>query len=316
MSILLAVGDAADTTQWWDHWQFFSAGAFALFAFLTRGSEESTPAGRDPHGPAAGRVAAETEHNNAMASVLFAAAVTMLAWGLGGGGVGLIVGLVAMGFAATSFKREDAADEAVQGYTLAEEQWRRQQEIAAQNPVAQPDPYAHLRHLPIDLAPPPAPVVQQAPEPHYTPEQAAQLYRDQQATGGWAPRPGSAIAAVMSISGQPDPAQQAVLKVGRDLGWGRVITTETGKVWESWVSCVHVVEVDGGDAKLILRVTHASVDEDTIRKALPSLLRALKVRDGEVNRDINSGALVLTVTNEKSANPAAQTDLPVDPNWS
>lgn len=308
---------AADTSQWWDHWQFFSAAAFLLFAFLTRGSEESTPAGRDPNGPAAGRVAAQAEHNNSMSAVLFAAAVTMLAWGLAGGGIGLIVGVVAAGFAATSFKKSDHAEEAVAGYDLAEEQWRRQQEIAAQNPVAQADPYAHLRHLPIDLVPPPAPVVQAVPESQLTMDQAAELARRQQATGGWAPRSGSAIAAVMSISGQPDPAQTAVLKVGRDLGWGSVFTDESGeKVWEPWVHCVHVVEVGGGDARLVLQVMHASIDESTIRKALPSLLRALKVRDGEVHRDVASGALVLTVTNTKPADPAAETDLPIDPNWS
>ncbi|ULP48057.1 hypothetical protein [Mycolicibacter virginiensis] len=316
MSALLAVGDVADATSLLDRWQLFSAGAFLVLAFLVRGSEESTPADRDPHGPVAGRVAAQTEHNNSMASVLFAAAVTMLAWGLAGGGVGLIVGVAAGGFAATSFKRSDHAEEAVAGYDLAEQQWRRDQQIAAQNPIQPPDPYAHLRHLPIDLVPPPEPVVQAVPEPHLNPEQAAQLYRLQQATGGWEPRSGSAIAAVMSIDGQPDPAQAAILKVGRDLGWGRVITGEAGQRWEPWVHLVHVREINGGDAELVLQITHASIDEDTMRKHLPALLRALKVRDGQVDRDIHSGALVLTVTNEKPAAPAAETGDGFDPNWS
>lgn len=317
MNVLLAVGDAADATSIWDRWQLFVGAFFFLYGLiLSAGGSDSAPAGRDPAGPAAGRVAAEEEGSRSYAATLFAAAAVMLAWGLGGGGIALLVGIPAGIWMVSSFTRSDHAEEAMGGYSLAEEQWRRQQEIAAQNPIQPPDPYAHLRHLPIDLVPPPEPVVQQVPEPHYTPDQAAELYRDQMATGGWAPRSGSAIAAVMSIDGQPDPAQAAILKVGRDLGWGRVISGEAGQRWEQWVSCVHVVELNGGDAKLVLNVTHSSIDEATIRKHLPALLRALKVRDGEVHRDINSGALVLTVTNEKPAEPVADADLPVDPNWS
>lgn len=313
-----AAGEAAgDTSQWWDHWQFLSAGALFLFAFLVRGSDDETPADRDPNGPAAGRVAAQIQHNNASSAVLFAAAVTMLAWGLGGGGIALLVAVPAGIWMAASFKSSDSAEEAMGGYGIAEQQWRRDLQQAQMNPIAQPDPYAHLRHLPIDLVPPPEPVVQAVPEPHYTPEQAAKLYRDQLSRGGWAPRPGSAIAAVMGIDGQPGPAQEAVLKVGRDLGWGQVITDEAGQqLWEPWVRCVHVVEISGGDARLFLQVTHASIDESTIRKHLPALLRALKVLAGEIDRDIASGALVLHVTNEKPAAPATDAGPTIDPNWS
>ena len=63
-------------------------------------------------------------------------------------------------------------------------------------------------------------------------------------------------------------------------------------------------------------MTHASVTEETLRKALPALVRALKVRAGEVGRDIAGGGYTLTVTNQKPAAPAADADLPVDPNWS
>lgn len=314
-----ALGDAANTTTTiWDHWQLLSAAFFFVYGLiLSVGGSDSAPADRDPAGPAAGRIAAEDEQGKSYASTCFAAAATMLAWGLGGGGLALLVGIPAGIWMVSSFKSSDSAEEAIAGYGIAEQQWRRDQLIAEQNPIQPPDPYAHLRHLPIDLVPPPAPVVQQVPEPHYSPEEAAKLYRDLQATGGWAPRPGSAIEALMGIDGQPGPAQAAVLKVGRDLGWGKVIADEAGQqVWESWVSCIHVVEVDGGDARLFLQVTHASITEDTIRKHLPALLQALKVRDGEVTRDVNSGALVLTVTNEIPAAPAADAGPQIDPNWS
>lgn len=318
MLSLIAAGDAANTTSWWDHWQLFSAGFFFVYGLiLSVGSGDSAPAGRDPNGPAAGRVVAEDEQGRSYAATLFAAAAVMLAWGLGGGGIALLVAIPAGIWMAASFKSSDSAEEAMGGYNLAEQQWRRDQQQAQMNPIAQPDPYAHLRHLPIDLVPPPEPVVQAVPEPHYTPEQAAKLYRDQLSRGGWAPRPGSAIAAVMGIDGQPGPAQEAVLKVGRDLGWGQVITDEAGQqLWEPWVRCVHVVEISGGDARLFLQVTHASIDESTIRKHLPALLRALKVLAGEIDRDIASGALVLHVTNEKPAAPATDAGPTIDPNWS
>nr|WP_046284131.1 hypothetical protein [Mycobacterium sp. UM_NZ2] len=316
MSALTAAGDAAAGTSLLDRWQLLSAGAFLLLAFLVRGSDESAPDGRDPNGPAAGRVAAQTEHNNAMSAVLFAAAATMLAWGLGGGGVGLIVGVVALGFAATSFKKSDVSEDAMGGYDLAEQQWRRDQQQAAQNPIRPPDPYAHLRHLPIDLVPPPAPVVVDVPEPILTPEQAAELYRQERDTGGWKPPAGSALAAVTSADGTIGPAFYAVDRVARDLGWGRVITGEDGERWEPWVRVTAVTATDAADAIITLQVSHAAITEDTIRKQLPALLQALKVRDGQVDRDIDSGTFTLTVTKNQPPTPAPNAGPQIDPNWS
>ena len=312
-----ASGDAANTTPWWDHWQLFSAAFFGIYGLILSGSSgDAAPAGRDPAGPAAGRVVAEDGQGRSYAATLFAASAVMLAWGLAGGGIALLVAVPAGIWMVSSFKKSDSSEEAAAGYQIAEQQWRRDQVIAQQNPIQPPDPYAHLRHLPIDLVPPPAPVVQQVPEPRLTPEQAAELYRAERDTGGWKPPAWSALAAVTSADGKIGPAFYAIDRVARDLGWGRPITGEDGESWEPWVRVTAVTATDAADAIITLQVSHASITEDTIRKQLPALLQALKVRDGQVDRDIDSGTFTLTVTKNKPASPAADAGPTIDPNWS
>ncbi|ULP45885.1 hypothetical protein [Mycolicibacter virginiensis] len=317
MSALTALGDPANTTTIWDRWQLLSAAFFFIYGLiLSVGGGDSAPAGRDPAGPAAGRIVAEDEQGRSYAATLFAASAVMLAWGLAGGGIALLVAIPAGIWMAASFKSSDSAEEAMGGYQIAEQQWRRDQQQAAQNPIAAPDPYAEWRGYGVDLPAPPAPVVVPVPEPHLTLEQARLLYLAEEETGGWKPPIGSALAAVTSIDGTIGPAWYAVDRVARDLGWATTVPVEGGQRWESWVQVTGVTATDAGDAVITLQVTHASVTEETLRKALPALVRALKVRAGEVGRDIAGGTLTLTVTNSKPAAPAADADLPVDPNWS
>ena len=224
-----AAGNAAAGTTIWDHWQFLSAAFFGVYGLiLSVGEGDSAPAGRDPAGPAAGRIAADESQGRSYAATLFAASAVMLAWGLAGGGIALLVGIPAVIWMVSSFKSSDHAEEAMGGYQIAEQQWRRDQQQAAQNPITPQDPYAEWRGYGVELPAPPPPVVVPVPEPHLSLEEARQLHLAEEETGGWKPPIGSALAAVTSIDGTIGPAHHAVDRVARDLGWGTAVPVEGG----------------------------------------------------------------------------------------
>lgn len=222
-------------------------------------------------------------------------------------GVPVVLGLV------IAMMRSELSEAAIAGHRLEAADWRADQ--AAAQPIPVPDPWAQYRDLNIPLPPQPDPIVPTIPEPRPSDEEAAARAAHEAETGGWHPVPGSAQEAVTSVSGNIAPAHAAVAKVARDLGWGVIQTTADGRVWIPWVEVAGVVTVGEEDAEIHLSITHSTVTESTIEKALPALVRALRVGHAVVGRDIASGTITLTVTNraEGFADPEAAAEAEWDP---
>ena len=68
------------------------------------------------------------------------------------------------------------------------------------------------------------------------------------------------------------------------------------RVFTPYVALQGVSYSPDGDADVRLTVSHATVDESTIAKALPALLRIWGCRDGEVRRE--GGSILVHATNK------------------
>ncbi|GAA4402595.1 hypothetical protein GCM10023147_43380 [Tsukamurella soli] len=145
--------------------------------------------------------------------------------------------------------------------------------------------------------------VQLPPEPQITLAQAHARGVGHAQTNGWAPPTGSALAALTDAAGGTGPAATALDGVARQLRWGTWTRNGDTQDWEPWVTLAGLrYNVAGhglGDAVLRLQIDHATLDEATVQRALPSLLRAWRCRSATVTRDVSSGLIEVAVTNTK-----------------
>lgn len=291
-----------------------AGGLLVLIAAMGLITASTTPAGRDPAGPAAQLVLARARRERAgsIAPGVLGGALLLAGLGVPFGGLATSeqVSIVAVGAAVAWLARRSAKrlDLPVVGYQLAESEYQHAvRERLAQAESAHRARYAELSSIGAEI-PPFDPTSVCVSEPHLTTEQAIALATDHSITGGFSAPEGSALAAVADVSGGPSIANARLHKVCVDLRWVAYTKNEiTGEpVPHHWADVVSVDPVGQGDARIVIATHNAGLGEEELTKKLPALLKAWRVRGATppiVQRDHSSGLLHVTVTNNSTASP-------------
>ncbi|GAA4676495.1 hypothetical protein [Gordonia humi] len=188
-------------------------------------------------------------------------------WGVSGAILGAFIGVPLVLIAAS---QDNKADHEVAGYRIAQQQYNAELDRVRQIPVVKPGQFDDLGlNIPQQVqpfTPPPAPVISR--------EEAYRLGR----SNGFTVPAGSAAASLLDQYGHDGPARAGLDRVVEQLGWGAWTTQGEDRVWQPYVTLQGVSYDPDGDADVRLTVSHATVDESTIAKALPALLRTWNVR--------------------------------------
>lgn len=256
-------------------------------AMAAKGSGEHTiPGGRDPNGPAAVAARANTAGEKSLGRVMLAAGCVLYAFAAWSMSATILVavpaGIIAAVGIASARKQATIAD----GAQHADRQYQQQVAAAHAEAAVQPGEFDDL-----GLRIPRSTQFTAPPEPVITPAEAQRLGE----SGGYTPVPGSAAALLLDRLGDDAPARKGLVTVTQQLGWGAWTGSGDERLWQPYVTLDGVSYHADGDADVYLQVSHASVDETKIEKALPALLRVWKCRDGSVSRD--GGRIKIFVTN-------------------
>lgn len=206
-------------------------------------------------------------------------------WGISGAILGALIGVPLVLIAASQGNK---ADHEVAGYTLAQQRYDAELDRVRQIPVVKPGQFDDLGlSIPQQVQPftPPAP-------PVISREEAHRLGK----SNGFVVPAGSAAAALLDEYGHDGPARAGLDRVVEQLSWGAWTAQGEDRVWQPYVTLQGVSYDPDGDVDVRLSIDHATVDESTIAKALPALLRTWNVRDGEVRRE--GGSVLVHVTNK------------------
>lgn len=134
------------------------------------------------------------------------------------------------------------------------------------------------------------------PEPQLSPEDAEKIGAWHAQTGGFIAPEGSAEAVLLDERGNVGPAAAGLAQVAEQLRWGTWTGQGDERAWTPYVTLDSIQYDEAGDCDVYLNISHASIDEGTISKALPALLRVWKCKDGNVSREVD-GRIKLEVTN-------------------
>lgn len=272
-----------------EHWYGWVAVLLILAGagLAAKGSgEHAVPAGRDPHGPAAVAARANTAGEKAFGWVMLAAGCTLYAFAAWSLSATILVavpaGVIAAIGIASARKQATIAD----GAQHADRKYQQRVAAAHAEAAAQPGEFDDLGlHIPRSTG------FTAPPEPVITPAEAQRLGE----SGGFTPVPGSAAALLLDRLGNDTPTREGLATVTQQLGWGAWSGSGDERIWQPHVTLDGVSYHPDGDADVHLQISHASVDETKIEKALPALLRVWKCNDGSVSRD--GGLIKIAVTN-------------------
>lgn len=256
-------------------------------ALAAKGSGDHTvPGDRNPEGPAAVAARANIAAEKSFGWVMLAAGCVLYAFAAWSLSATILVAVPAGIVAAIGIASSRKHSLAAAGAQHREREYQEQVAQARADAAAQPGEFDDLGlHIPntTQFTPPPEPVISH--------EEAQRLG----ASGGYTPVPGSATALLLDPLGNDAPAREGLATVAQQLGWGTWMTGGDERVFTPYVTLDGVSYHPDGDADVYLQISHASVDENRIEKALPALLLAWKCKDGTVSRD--GGRIKITVTN-------------------
>ncbi len=272
-----------------EHWYGWLAVLLVVAgaAMAAKGSGEHTvPEGRDPNGPAAVAARANTAGEKSLGWVMLATGCVLYAFAAWSLSATILVavpaGIVATIGIASARKQATIAS----GAQHADRKYQQQVAAARMEAAGQPGEFddlgLHISRSTQFTAP---------PEPVITPAEAQRLGE----SGGYTPVANSAAAVLLDRLGNDTPARDGLATVAQQLGWGAWAGSGDERVWEPYVTLDGVSYHPDGDADVRLAISHASVDENRIEKALPALLRTWGCRDGEVRRE--GGSVLIRVTN-------------------
>lgn len=272
-----------------DHWYGWLAVLLVVtgVALAAKGSgDHAVPGDRNPNGPAAVAARANTAGEKAFGWVMLAAGCTLYAFAAWSLSATILVAVPAGIVAAIGIASARKHTTAAAGAQHADRKYQEQVAQARADAAAQPGEFDDLGlRIPntTQFTPPPEPVISY--------EEAQRLG----ASGGYTPVPGSASALLLDELGNDRPARAGLDQVAHQLGWGTWTTGGDERVWTPYVTLDAVEYHPDGDADVYLQISHASVDETTITKALPALLRVWQCKDATASRD--GGRIKIAVTN-------------------
>ncbi|GAA4403893.1 hypothetical protein [Tsukamurella soli] len=240
------------------------------------------------------------------------AALPVAGFGLEGLGFAALGLLVAVPCWVAAARRSTYLSHADAGLNLAQREWAQAcdsaRAAAAQQAAQQAAPHDDLG---LGLTPEPV-RVQLPPEPQITLAQAHARGVGHAQTGGFSAPTGSAAAALLDQAGRTGPAAQGLDSAVRQLKLGSWNVDGDTRTWTPWITLAGVTYAADGDAVVRLELHHAGVDEASIQRMLPSLLRAWRCRSATVARDTDSGLIEVAVTNTK---PPAETRHTATEEW-
>lgn len=257
-------------------------------ALAAKGSGDHTvPGDRNPEGPAAVAARANIAAEKSFGWVMLAAGCVLYAFAAWSLSATILVAVPAGIVAAIGIASARKHTTAAAGAQHREREYQAQVEQARMEAASRPSEFDDLGlRIPntTQFTPPPEPVISH--------EEAQRLG----ASGGYTPVPGSATALLLDPLGNDTPAREGLATVAQQLGWGTWMTGGDERVFTPYVTLDGVSYHPDGDADVYLQISHASVDENRIEKALPALLLAWKCKDGTVSRD--GGRIKIAVTNK------------------
>lgn len=246
------------------------------------------PSGGAAHTPAAGVADASKRDERAIAAGMVGIGIIAMGWGVWGISGALLAAVIGVPVFLVAASASGKAEHEKAGYMLAQQQYAAEADRVRQIPVVRPNEYSDLGlSIPQQVQPFTPP-----PEPVISREEAYRLGR----SNGFVVPAGSAAAVLLDPYGNDGPARAGLDRVAEQLGWGSWVTQGDQRVFTPYVALQGVSYSPDGDADVRLTVSHATVDESTIAKALPALLRTWNVRDGEVRRE--GGSVLVHATNK------------------